>query len=336
MISFNGLSDLASNGANKRQLTGLRTDLELVGQRLSTGKYSAATISRRAGTAELSGIERELGLMKTREQAAVSGQLELDAKQQSLGIIRDTTSKLGLEMKAALGGGSASTIMTVARGARDDLGTLVTALNRSVGGKSLFSGAALDTAAVADPDQILNDVVAVISGASDEASAIAAVDYYFFDPAGGFEATAYLGSGVSAPDLIVAPNTLVSNDIRADNTVIREALRNVSIVAAVATGALPGALSENVLLDEASSNQLLTTGKLIGLEQELGQKQEFINRITVQEGARRNILEFRRAEIVNSDTFEDAAIFEEITSQIEINYKIISKLSYLRLANYLE
>ncbi len=335
MVFDAGIGNLATSGATKRQVASLRTQFQASGERLSSATKSNSDIARAGQADSQYTVNKELQLAKGYREAASVAETKLEAAQNALQSIRELTGSVALGVQAALGEQSISGIMAQASTANGVLESVVSALNQNVAGEALFSGAKLDSAAVVSSDQFLSDVEALISGAPDSASAIAAVDFYFFDPAGGFETSSYLGSVNDGPELAISPGDKIKMDVRADGQVIREALRNMTVIAAVGNGAANSAADGKSLLALASDGQLQTNGRLINLQQSVGQQQERLTHSSAREQSRVHTLELLKNDIASVDTFSEAAKFEELRVQLETSYQVVARLSSMTLANFL-
>ncbi len=335
MVHDTGIGNLSTHSAAKRQVSSLRQQVFLSGDRLASGQKIAGDVARAGQTGQVYGLDRELGALGLFKQAQARGQTELAAVQDALEGIQGHVSQLSLGVLAALNEQSPKAALTQARNADAALHSVVSALNQSVAGKSLFSGADIGGSAIVGSQQIISDIEAILGGAADATSGLAAVDFYFNDPTGGFANSAYLGSVSNAASVEVDSGEFVAFDIRADDPAIKEVIRNLSITAAVANGAVASWQDQEVLLSAASNQGLQTNEKIIQLRQTIGQREEFVENAQVRVVAKEASLQIARNEITAVDAFEEATKFEELQTQLEMSYQVIVRMSSLSLSNFL-
>jgi len=330
-----GISNLSSTSTLKRQISTLRAQIDNSGKRLATGQIEAGDLARTGNTNALLGIDRELELLGRYEKTSAITKTTLNSQQLGLQKIRDSTFELSNSVLTALNGQSISAVRTQALNANKVLSVAVSTLNQSISGKSLFSGAAVDRASLVDAATIIGDVESLLNAAPDVVTGIASVDFYFNDPTGGFITGSYT-SQVNATNLEIAPGEFVEQDIRADTKAIKDTIRNVSIMAAVANGAFGASpTDQKILLNDATAKTLQSNDDLIQLQQTIGQRQEQIENSDADKSASRASLELLRTEFTSVDLFSESAFFQELQTQLETSYKVTVRLSSLSLSNFM-
>lgn len=335
MLIDSGVGNLSTSEGTKRQLSNLRAQLFEAGQMLSSGKKSESHIAASGKTNELYIIDNELKLAKSYDESASTLEFKLDAVQQSLQSVREVSSKVSLGVLSALGEQSRTGILSQAATANDALASVVSSLNRSVAGQALFSGARSDASSVVSHQKIVDDVEAILVSATDTNSAMALVDYYFFDPSGGFETTIYSGSSIDSPAILVSNEDSISLDIRADAKAIRETLKSLAVTAAISSGTIGSNVDFRDVLSTVGKSQLQTNSDLTKLQQNVGQKQEHLALIRTKQQAHTATIELIRNEITAIDTFEVTTQFEESRVLLETSYQVVARLSKMSLANFL-
>lgn len=335
MVHDTGIGNLSTHSATKRQVSSLRQQVFLSGDKLASGHKTSGDVSRAGQTGQVYGLDRELGALVRFQQAQAQGQTELAAVQGALEGIQGQASELSLGVLAALNEQSPQAALTQARNANAALHSVVSTLNQSVAGKSLFSGADIGGSALVGSQQIVSDVEAILSAAVNVTAGLAAVDFYFNDPTGGFATSAYLGSSSNAASLEVDSGEFIAFDVRADDPAIKETIRNLSISAAVSNGAVTAWQDQEFLLTAASTQGLQTNEKIIQLRQTVGQREELVENAQVRVVANEASLQMARNEITAVDVFEEATKFEELQTQLEMSYQVIVRMSSLSLSNFL-
>ena len=336
MTYFNHVSDLSNSWLTARNSRGLRAELDVKARELTTGERRGSEIARNGETGRLDAIDRSLELLAGFGRTIAHGRARAEATQATLQSIRTATSDIMVGVLSLAQQDSFQSADIQAGQAVSELHRVVASLNGNVAGHSLFSGAATDRAAVTDAATMLSDIEAILSAAPDVATALTNVDFYFSDPAGGYMTGIYTGATSAGPDVSVGEGQTVGFDVRADDPAIRETLRNLTLVAAVANGAYGGSLQDKkALFINAGQTNLATSDNLIRLQERLGYAEEQLALAITTNEAQRLRLELSRNEIATVDTYEAAARFQELEGQVERLYTVTARLGALSLANFL-
>lgn len=336
MVFDIGNGDLSNSLATRRLQSELRQQALLSGERLSSGQKSGLEIAREGQTELLFSIEKELKNIEGYELAVNQGVTRYNSIQFSLGDIRQASHDFSLELKSALSGGvSPDLALGKVENADNVLRRVLSSLNQSISGKSLFSGSALTSSAVVDADVIVQDVENLLSSAPDVSTAMSAIDFYFNDPSGGFSTSSYTGSSIDAPALQISDRKVVSQDVRADHPAIRKVIQDLSIIAAVSNGGVVSIDDKKQLLDAATEGGLKSNDALIALQQGIGEKQNLLENVSIELNTTRGIYETSHSRASSVDLFEEATKFESIQIQLETSYKVMVRLSSLSLSNFI-
>jgi len=336
-MTFNaGGGDLSSNLLIRSQVSALRLENSRSGERLSTGRKIGSDLAKDGHIKDVYTLDKDLRNLNSFKTVVSRGNTRFEATQSSLQVIREVASDVSLGILSSLQGSTATTALSHANRAEGALETVVSTLNLSIAGESLFSGATLTGSAVIDAADLIRDVETIITTAPDSVTALASVDFYFNDPAGGFATSAYLGSSVDAPSLEILGGKHLKQNIRADNTAIKETIRNLTLMAAVAGGTVLSEADKVMILRNASSDALQTNEKIVKLEQEVGLGLEGLEQAGTRLDAQKNSLETAYNEITKVDAFEEATRFEELMVQLETSYSVMVRLSSLSLLNFLK
>lgn len=330
-----GIGNLTNAGGSKQRLSNLRDEATLSGERLSKGHKSALDIARSQKTGLIYAIDKETKNIESYISAAEGRGTELQIIQSTLEDIRKSSSQISLGILSALHDQSNQAVFMQAEAAEDTLTTIVSSLNRSVAGRSLFSGAKLDSAALVESVQIIDDVEAILNSAPDVTTGLATVDYYFNDPSGGFALSSYTGSAEDSPDVEIMDGRFLRQSIRADNPVIKETIRNVSIIAAVSRGNVTSPSDQASFLKAASEKNLTTNENLVQIQQQVGQDQDVLEKAVIENRVRIDVLNSSRNKVTSVDIFQEAATFEELQVQLETSYRVVVRLSSLTLSNFM-
>lgn len=336
MTQFGAISDLSKSWAMLRNGKAMRLEMDTAAREFSTGERNGSDIARAGQSDRLVAIDRSLNLLDHYKIGLSQGQSRADATQASLQSIRTSTADIMTNVLSLAKQDSFQSADIQASEAVGELNRVASSLNTNVAGHSLFSGSATDRSAISDPATMLSDVESILSASPDVATAIVSVDFYFNDPAGGFMTSIYGGSSTAGPDISVAEGERVGFDVRADDPAIRETLRNLTLVAAVANGAYTGSLADQkALLVNAGETNLSTSDSLIRVQEKLGYSQEKLSESTATNDAARLRLELARNDVAAVDEYEAAARFQELEAQVERVYTVTARLGSLSLANFM-
>lgn len=185
----------------------------------------------------------------------------------------------------------------------------------------------------------LGSVTTVSGGAFDvtasSADALARIEAWFADPAG-FATLAYHGATTDLQPLTIGEGRSLSYELRADDPVIRNTLRDLA-TAVLATDPALGlsATDQAATLRNAGEALLVAQDGLIGLSAGLGVSQEQIELAMVRQQTERFALESARNSLISADPFETATELEAVQFQLESLYAITVRSSQLNLVNFL-
>ena len=336
MYYFGGVSDLAGSWSMRRTQGEVKMQTIIASEELTTGLKDTQKIANAGDVGRVFAIDRELSGIERYGQAMAAGRVRLDATQSSLATIRTTAQEVTLGVLSLLEADSFKSTEIQAAGAVPALRSVVTMLNGEIAGHSLFSGATIDRAPLKDGDEILADIEAIMAAAPDVATAQADIDFYFDDPAGGFATSAYSGSANDAPDISLAKGDTIAMTVRADTEALRDTMKNLAIIGAVANGTFAGTRKEQKeLMLAASQDALQVNDQLVKLQERVGYDQERLERASTRNQAERMRLNIARTELTGADPYEAAGRFQELEAQMEKIFAITVKMSDLSLINYM-
>ncbi len=333
MLFDTSSSNLATSRTQKNNLAEISQRLRIAGDKLATGQKAHGELVRAKSLEGLQLIGNSLNLNKVFEQTNSMLDAGLGAVQANLEIIRSSANDVSLAVLSELN--ESSGVSYAAKTAMGTLKTIVASLNGTHNGQTLFSGAALDSPALSSADAIVADVQALLEGAPDIATGLASVDFYFQDPSGGFETSVYLGTNGIKQNWEIARGNTLSLEMQANHSAIKETLRNVSVLAAVSTSSALSRSDQNFALKTASEQNLNANDAMIELQSEVGFKQQLVAQASTRIKAESFSLSSLRSDKISVDLFEQASVFEELQSTLEASYQVVSRLSNLRLSNYL-
>lgn len=331
-----GIGDLAKGIAIRRQNLVIKTETFSAGQTMAAGERNSMDVAQSGESSKLSGLQRELNLLEEFGRATSQVRTKYETVQLALDQIRNETSETVLTVMTEIGQSQPALPRISAAEAEHAVRSVVSTLNRSVSGSSLFSGAATDQPAITDVNQLLSDVEMIVNNAPDALSARVAIDFYFDDAAGGFRTGIYSGSISNTGPVEVARNETVQLDLRADSDELRDVLKSlVTIYASVnATGGPPD--HEKVaLLKESAEDGLSANQSLVSVQQHIGSLQEKLKLTSEKNELMGGILSTAKSDIISVDLYEMASRFQEMQVQLEAAYQVTARLSSLSISKFM-
>ncbi|MFQ5562716.1 MAG: hypothetical protein ACE5FO_04010 [Parvularculaceae bacterium] len=252
-----------------------------------------------------------------------------------LGRLTADSNRVAVNAVSQFGVGDEAALRSTAKDASGALLGIFSALNTTDGGRALFSGDAVDRPPLGDPEMLLADVQAIIAGAPDAASAEAALDTYFNDPAGGFQTAVYTGGAGTAPTTEIAPGVRVDASVKADAQPIKDLIRGLAVIASFETAPAGGLGERDKLLRAAGERTLSAESPLSELraavgvaEQQIGAAKE---RHQMEETALTSLLNSKTLR----DPFEAASQLQLLESQLEASFLMSARIARLSLANFI-
>ncbi|MGD1880791.1 MAG: flagellin [Paracoccaceae bacterium] len=334
-MPMTSIGDLSQSYMLQRRSTDLKTQLTQLTTELSTGQVSDISEALDGNFSYLAAIESDMKTLESYAIATTEAGQYAESIQIAIGRMFDLTSGFSRTLISTSNGTSRQALERASDEAEAQLNTLISTLNSDVAGRSLFAGTATDRAPLADADTILAGLRAAVAGETTVAGIQTAASDWFDDPAG-FAATAYNGSAEYSTPIRVAENERVQIDLKADDDVFRDMLRETALAALATDGALGLGLAGQSQLQRASGNGLLSVQDgLISAQATVGSAEARIEDYKTRHAAERTSLEFAKGNLLQVDEFETATRLEEVRFQLEALYSITARVSDLSLLNFI-
>ncbi|WP_118137345.1 flagellin [Oceanicella sp. SM1341] len=328
--------DLLSHLRLSRSNASLSAALERAGTELTTFRKSDILEATGGDPRRLYGIETRIARLTARTDTLSLAASRASLSQSSLQTISAATVDIGVDLLAEIGRQDLTSARTEASQARNALGSVIGALNASFAGRSLFSGAAVDTAPLISSEEMIAELRTLVDAAPDVPSALAAIDTYFNDPAGGFATSAYRGATQDAPPVETDDGEFADYAPRADADPLRAIMQGLATaVMAVESdfSADPG--SQTLLLQQAGDEIVNARLAVVELGNALGVQEARIEEAATSTAAEQAALELARSGIIAVDPYEAAARFAELQGQLDSLYTVTARLTSMSLTSYL-
>lgn len=328
---------LARSYVLNQQNKTLSNQLAQLSQELSSGQVADIGSATRGDFAPLAQIRHDLTLLDSFDLAASEAALRSETVQNSLTTIIAGADGLAGDLLIASTTEQPNAVETAGLQARSTLDQIVSALNVSAAGQSLFSGAATDQPAIAAADTIIDALKTTVTGLTTADDILAAVDAWFDVPGGGYATNGYLGSDTEIGTVRLSQTQSLSLSVTAMDPEIRAMLKAVAgaALAEDATLLSGNEVERNALISSSAERVLNALPEMTSLSGKIGVAQNSIETIQAENAARRYVLELAEVEITSIDPYETATKLQAIETQLQTHYAITARLSSLSLADYL-
>ncbi|MEM7321373.1 MAG: flagellar biosynthesis protein FlgL, partial [Pseudomonadota bacterium] len=187
------IGDLAHTLVLRTRSVSIKTQIETLTQELASGQTTDIASRLDGDFAHLADMDRGLKRLAAFATSSAEAALFTDAVQDSLTNIHDRVDALSMALTSIGSFGQQINRDQVSNQAEAELQFILSSLNTSVGGRSLFAGMDTDRAPVAAADLLLSAVRTAVAGQTTPGDIVQAATDWFNDPAG-FDAVIYAGS----------------------------------------------------------------------------------------------------------------------------------------------
>ncbi len=338
-MPLQSLGDMSRHFMTMRQNTEIRTRLQTLSHELSSGKTADVTARLGGDGARLGDLDRRLALAESYGRAATETAQMLGAMQLSLNVVAKLRGDLAGQLSTATSVGAGAALDSAQRSAGAGFDTIVRALNTRIGDRALFSGAATDRSALANPAAMMADLsaAAVAAGASSSVELAAVVDSWFDDPAGGFATMGYRGdTGAGALTRRIDADATVPIEARADDPALRDVMKAAALAALAGDAALglTSTVREAVAAD-ARDRLFGAALPLAQLQGRLGVAEATVEEVGARQAAQRTVFGMMRNDLVSADPYATATELQAVETQLQMHYTLTARLSRLSLSEYL-
>lgn len=330
-----GIGDLAQGYLLRSRSAALKQDMQRLNAELTSGQVSDVRKTLSGNYSFLTDVERKVGVLGNYAIAATEASHFTGSMQQALGHFGSLTEGLASSLMVAGTSASGANAADIASDARATLDGLVSTLNVSVAGRSLFAGNATNRAPLTDSAALLADLSTAMGGATTPTDMIASAEAWFNSPAG-FEAITYRGSNDALSPFALSPKDSVAVDLRATDPGFTRAMRGAA-VAALATDPAFGLSSQDqsTLFGLIGQDLLAGQADILTLQAKVGFAEAQVDTIAARNAAEVTSLNMARNSLLEADPFEAATKLEEVQFQLQSLYSITVRMSQLSLVNYL-
>ncbi|NOD65489.1 MULTISPECIES: flagellin [unclassified Ruegeria] len=334
-MTLTSIGDLARGMTLRTRATDIKTQIETFSFEMSTGQVQ--DISGRLGGdySQLLDLDRSLARLDAFGIATSEAALFTDAMQLSLQTFGDSVGDMTASLLAFGTANQPVNHEQASVQAKNELDTMISALNTRVGGRSLFSGTATDVSPLPSSDDLLAALRPQLTGLVTVADIRLAADTWFNDPAG-FDAVFYQGANSALSPMQISENESVTLPFTATDPAFKAALQDVAVAALATDSTL--ALSPDqrtTLFTQLGVDLANAQDATVQLRAEVGTAEARIEEAATRNSAARTSLEFSRNELIAADPYETAAKLQTVQFQLESLYSVTVRNANLSLVNFL-
>ena len=335
-MNLQSIGDLAQTFKMRQQNVQLKQQMARLTDELASGRTSNLTQQLAGSFGHITDIEHDLVVLQSYQASAKDAATATAAMQAALDTVQSLAGDLGTTASLAGVTTGPAIVDSVAVQGRGSLETIISALNTSVGGRALFSGTDIETSPLESADTLMNEVRLALAGALTVSDVITGLDTFFDTPGGGFETLIYQGGTTFLSPYQLGDGESVKLDLRADDTAIRNVLKNTVMAALADDTAIPLNTGGRVELAKQSGVRLLTSqDELVGIRSSLGFAESRIEQSATRISSEISSLEIARTGLLSIDRFQTATELEQVQLQLETLYTITARASRFSLVNFL-
>lgn len=337
-MNFVSVGDLARSFQMRQQSSAMKQHLDVLTQELASGKKADWAVQTRGDYTSVAAIESDLSALSSFGNAVIEARVMAETMQGTLESLSSMTQDAGAALISSPKTGSPEGMSAVSADAKQKFLSAVGALNISVGGRFVMSGAATDSPALAGGQDILDQLATLTAGLTGAQDVADAVSSWFDAPAGGggYLDTAYKGSEQKFGQIPISTRDSADLGVSAADPEIRDALKGLAMAALVSEGQFDGNSTEQGRLARLAGKHVLAgQAKIISVQARLGVQEELISRAETRNAAQTATLSVAKTAIAEADPYETATAIEAVRAQIETLYTITARLSRLNLTNFL-
>lgn len=311
----------------------LRRSAEAARVEVATGRIAdlPKALGRSVGEAHL--LRKAVDDLSLNREAIARARFRGDVAQRVLADLSAGGAALNADLSSALGRRDEVAVAAIGVSAREALETAFARLNTRIEGRALFAGDQADAVALADAPTLLADIAALYAAAGSSAAFEADLDFYFNDPAGGFQTSIYRGGAGDLSSLEIARGESVNPTARADEQGVRDTLRGLAVIA-IAGASTPTALRDQAL-SSAGARLLSGADGVLAIRTRIGVEEQRVAAVAARLDAEEPAITEAYNAVTARDPYEAASRLRSLEAQIEASYVMTARLAQLSLANFL-
>lgn len=340
MQGYLGVPDIVgqrrmATSQNQVKLALERAQLELV-----EGEKTDRVAATDGDTSRLMGLDRSIAEIEARAPRLETARMRAATTQTAFDVMRDAIGDLGVSLLDPTIMRAPTAPEQRARQAEEALKQVMSTLNTTVSGRSLFGGAQGGGPAVGAAEDVIAAVLAGLDSDPDPAVALAAVDDFFGAAATTlngivFDGDVYLGAATDAPEVELATGERIAVQARADDDAIRALIKGLALAAALPSSIHAGDALARLSVQSAAGTALVNGDTdLVQVQAEVGAAELRVEGTLARGQAERTTLSISRNNLIGKDQYEAATEVSELETQLQAIYAITARMADLSFVNF--
>ena len=315
----------------------------------ATGVYSDIGVSLGSGAAKSVNLTNAISLTDALTASNSIVGLRMDASQTALSSLKDAGDTLVSNLTALQAGQDSTSVAVALQAANDTLSQLISTANTSVNGEFLFGGTNLDNQPLSDQSSAASD--AIVTALGDYATSLGkdvneltgeeigtfitdTVEPMFSESA--WTDTSSGWSTASSTDMTsrISGSETITSSTNANSEGMRY-LALASVVVSALFGQDLSSDAQSTVASKAIAYAAQATSGIVTQQSQLGLSQERLEKANDALDAQSSLLQGKLVDLQGVDTYEASTLVNQLQTQLETAYTLVSKLQSLSLVNYL-
>lgn len=315
----------------------------------ATGVYSDIGVSLGSGAAKSVNLTNAISLTDALTASNSIVGLRMDASQTALSSLKDAGDTLVSNLTALQAGQDSTSVAVALQAANDTLSQLISTANTSVNGEFVFAGTNIDETPLTDQSSTVT--AAISSALSDYATSLGkpvnelsgdeitsfitgTIEPMFSESAWTDPASGWSSASSNSMTSRISENETISSSTSANSEGMRY-LALASVVISSLFGQDLGSDAKSAVASKAIGYASQATSGIVTQQSQLGLSQERLGKANDALDARSTLYQGNLVDLQGVDVYEASTLVNQLQTQLETAYTLVSKLQQLSLVNYL-
>lgn len=315
----------------------------------ATGVYSDIGVSLGSGAAKSVNLTNAISLIDALTASNSIVGLRMDASQTALSSLKDAGDTLVSNLTALQAGQDSTSVAVALQAANDTLSQLISIGNTSVNGEFVFAGTNIDEQPLTDQSSAVT--AAINTALSDYATSLGkpinelsgdeitsfitdTIEPMFSESAWTDPASGWSTASNNSMTSRISENETISSSTSANSEGMRY-LALASVVISSLFGQDLGSDAKSAVASKAISYAAQATSGIVTQQSQLGLSQERLEKANDALDARSTLYQGNLVDLQGVDVYEASTLVNQLQTQLETAYTLVSKLQELSLVNYL-
>jgi len=343
------VSSSAMQNVLKLTISQSQSKLQSASTEATTGTYSDIGTALGAGAAKSLNFTSAINQAASFQTSNSVVALRMDASQTALSNLKDAGDSLVSNLTALQASQDTTSIAVALQTASSTVSQLISTANTAVNGEFLFGGTNLDSQPVTDQTSTVSDTI--VTALSDYATGLGkdvneltgeeigtfitdTVEPMFSESAWTDSADGW--STASSTDMTsrISGSETITSSTNANSEGMRY-LALASVVVSSLFGQDLASDAQSTVASKAIAYAAQATAGIVTQQSELGLSQERVEKANDALDAQSTLLQGKLVDLQGVDVYEASTLVNQLQTQLETAYTLVSKLQGLSLVNYL-